>query len=317
MTDADWGQFLKGGSSEADAASGVGDAAGAAVGGTGQPGDESSPSAGDFTAQPEDAPTASTGDAVTMGHQGTQGDSTGQPQPPDASAASTGDEVTMGTQGVADAAASTSATGDAVTMGHPGTPADSTAQPQPAEATDAVGTVPEPATAGAVVTDSAPGGQTAQPADAGNVVPVPGGGGDPGAAPTQPSDQPPGQGGTWEDWAQSSLAASAVMEEVAAEHLQAASDWAAYGNMEAAHEELAEAQIAAELGAQSAMMAQTEFEMSAASREGGAQATNEPGPLATGPNDTPNVDSGQYDAGQVDTGQYDEAPAEHDQGSSY
>jgi hypothetical protein len=82
---------------------------------------------------------------------------------------------------------------------------------------------------------------------------------------TQPTDA----AATWEEFGQASLVTSAVMEEVAAEHLQNASEWAAYGNIDAAKEELAEAQVAAELGAESAAIASAEFELAAEYREHG------------------------------------------------
>ena len=69
---------------------------------------------------------------------------------------------------------------------------------------------------------------------------------------------------TWADYGRADLATAAAMEEVAAEHLEAASEWARYGNVDAAREELAEAHVAAELGAEAAMMAQTELEIAAA-----------------------------------------------------
>jgi hypothetical protein len=73
----------------------------------------------------------------------------------------------------------------------------------------------------------------------------------------------PDQAATWEEWGQTSLATAAVMEEVASEHLQAAAEWASYGNVEAAQEELLEAQVATELGAESAAIASAEFELAA------------------------------------------------------
>jgi hypothetical protein len=69
---------------------------------------------------------------------------------------------------------------------------------------------------------------------------------------------------TWADYGRADLATAAAMEEVAAEHLEAASEWARYGDVDAAREELAEAHVAAELGAEAAMMAQTELEIAAA-----------------------------------------------------
>ena len=129
--------------------------------------------------------------------------------------------------------------------------------------------------------------------------------------------------GAWEDWGQSSLATAAVMEEVAAEHLEAASEWAAYGDVGMAREELAEAHIASELGAESAAIAQAEFEIAGEYREHGNEDANAPGatdsnwlgdnPHDAGANDSNSNDS--YDSVSSDSGSYDSGSTDSDQDS--
>lgn len=118
-------------------------------------------------------------------------------------------------------------------------------------------------------------------------------------SPDAVSAQPADSTATWEEWGQGSLASAAVMEEVASEHLQAASEWAAYGDPEAAREELAEAQVAADLGAESATLSQAQFEMAAEYREHAGD-----GPA---PGDATEHEPGQYDASASDASSYDYA----------
>jgi hypothetical protein len=103
-------------------------------------------------------------------------------------------------------------------------------------------------------------------------------------SPDAVSAQPADSAATWEEWGQGSLASAAVMEEVASEHLQAASEWAAYGDPEGAREELAEAQVAAEY------------------REHAGD-----GPA---PGDATEHEPGQYDASASDASSYDYATGE-------
>ncbi len=109
---------------------------------------------------------------------------------------------------------------------------------------------------------------------------------------------------TWTDWGQGSLATAAVLEEVAAEHLETANEWAAYGNVEAAREELAEAQIASELGAESAVIAEAQFEIAAEFREHADDGSATDDQLS-GADDT--FDTGQFDGD-------DDGSSESDQG---
>jgi hypothetical protein len=116
----------------------------------------------------------------------------------------------------------------------------------------------------------------------------------------------PDQAATWEEWGMNSVATAAVMENVAAEHLQAASEWAAYGNIEAAREELAEAHVAAELGAESASIAAAEFELAAEYRE---HAVDDG---ATAPGDAFSSDPNAFDATPGDTGSFDDNSSDSD-----
>lgn len=118
----------------------------------------------------------------------------------------------------------------------------------------------------------------------------------PADSPAQPADPAAGgadQAASWEAWGQDSLATAAVMEGVAAEHLQAASEWAAYGNAEAAQQELADAYVAAELGAESAAIASTEFELAAEYREH----PGDQGAATPGDANPPDPNAGSADAG--------------------
>ncbi len=87
-------------------------------------------------------------------------------------------------------------------------------------------------------------------------------------APIEPTAEPASaEAATWEAWAQHDMAEAAVLNEVAAEHLEAASEWAAYGNIEEAREELAQAEVAAEMAEMEGRMASMEERMAEAVSE--------------------------------------------------
>jgi len=78
---------------------------------------------------------------------------------------------------------------------------------------------------------------------------------------------------TWESWSQADAAQAEALSQVASEHLEAASEWAAYGNLDQAQEEMAQAETAVEMAQMETTMAYMEHHMA----ESGWQPEQSPG----------------------------------------
>ena len=106
---------------------------------------------------------------------------------------------------------------------------------------------------------------------------------------------------SWEAWSQQDMVQAEVLTEIASEHLQAASEWAALGNVEEAREELAQAELAAEMAHVEGSMASMEREM--------AEAHLAEGQGLTGASDGTGSDWDSFGAGTADAGLAETADA--------